>query len=767
LEINISNISFLKMSVQGQRPVRERRAPDYLGDYEWGGHQDDADRKERQDAAGSDQDGPGGARGGAKAQQPTDVRPKMKEVKSRSPDDGKERLLAVERIITKREFFMMTIERDGAKIRTLITEAGSRTLMRRVTDRVRQAWTELAAMTRMLIEYSEIRTEMTAILTYYDEVKQYVDELEDDLEEHLEERQEEAPSHLGSRNQLHVIPSTKFDGRPPSKAEEEDEDHEVLKLEDNDGTEKFTTPKQDFPTDGDDRESMVFKPSEPDDEEPDDEQDVERDDDEDVDDQEAVVKEQVALLRVKQEKIRHEEKVKILSAQKRLFLQEAKDKEDRDALETSLREKEGLEPQRREDSILLVKRSSSTSSRSQHGAGSETGLPKTPLERYMKQVEEESAKSEITSAKPVPIPSKNDKSTNAALHRFFQGIAKPQIPKFTGESDKYQDWRAQFDIFVHQAEVPHHFKMVMLKQAVTGKASQLIERLGYSEPQYEMALTKLEQRYGGEKRQLQRQIESIISLPTVREENLTELEDTANRLCDVVAKLVDHGLAKELSGTSSLYTLVLQKMPEGLMLKYYDNLKEDSFQKDGLAKFTDWLNGHVCRRIELAEIQKNARKTLRPEKSKNDKTRSSVHASQAAKTQKRKGISQVHSTSDEVGSSPTADKSAYDVIQCPICEKGPHLVNKCRQWWSYSISERWNIAKDKGLCYRCLGTNHRGRNCRQSKKWTERIHHQLNKQGNHLTFPLEYPLMARCFQHEWLYDVYPFTSSEMMAVRSW
>jgi hypothetical protein len=67
-----------------------------------------------------------------------------------------------------------------------------------------------------------------------------------------------------------------------------------------------------------------------------------------------------------------------------------------------------------------------------------------------------------------------------------------------------------------------------------------------------MAFLQLDLRYGGERRLLQRHVEAFIWLPATKEESLTELEDISNRLCDIIAKLNDYGLTRELVGNSSL-----------------------------------------------------------------------------------------------------------------------------------------------------------------------------------------------------------------------
>ena len=81
----------------------------------------------------------------------------------------------------------------------------------------------------------------------------------------------------------------------------------------------------------------------------------------------------------------------------------------------------------------------------------------------------------------------------------------------------------------------------MLKNSLSGKPLRIVERLGYTPRQYQTALEKLDQKYGGEKRLLQRHLKAILRASPVKEANLIrELEIFSDRLIDVVAKLEDN-----------------------------------------------------------------------------------------------------------------------------------------------------------------------------------------------------------------------------------
>ncbi|MCG8429599.1 MAG: DUF1759 domain-containing protein, partial [Candidatus Omnitrophica bacterium] len=177
-----------------------------------------------------------------------------------------------------------------------------------------------------------------------------------------------------------------------------------------------------------------------------------------------------------------------------------------------------------------------------------------------------------TASTPLPGKPAEPKTTSKTqnriqeeeLKRFFQGMAKPKLPNFDGESQKYQDWWGQFDAFVHQANVPTRFKMMMLKDSLTGKAADLVKGLGYTEIQYAAAIKKLNTRYGGETRMVQSLTDSILKVEPIEMKELERLESFNNLLTDIITKLHDANQLGELKGQSTLYTLAQQRIPADL-----------------------------------------------------------------------------------------------------------------------------------------------------------------------------------------------------------
>ena len=171
------------------------------------------------------------------------------------------------------------------------------------------------------------------------------------------------------------------------------------------------------------------------------------------------------------------------------------------------------------------------------------------------------------------------------FERLFKGIKKPALTVFSGDTDLYHDWKPQFEIFVDRMKVPAKTKMMMLKNSLSGKPLRVVEQLGYTSKQYQTALLKLDQKYGGEKRLLQRYLEAILRVSPVEEINLKELEIFSDRLTDVVVKLKDSDQNQELAGVSALYNAVQQKLLESLLIAYQEWLHRKP-RKDGLSLFT-------------------------------------------------------------------------------------------------------------------------------------------------------------------------------------
>ena len=222
--------------------------------------------------------------------------------------------------------------------------------------------------------------------------------------------------------------------------------------------------------------------------------------------------------------------------------------------------------------------------------------------------------------------------------------------------------------------------------SLSGRQLRVVARLGYTSRQYQTALEKLDLKYGGEKRLLQRYLEGILRSSPVEESNLKGLEIFSDRLTDVVAKLEDSDQHQELAGVSALYIAVQQKLPESLLIAYQEWLHRKP-RKDGLSVFSKWSQKQVVYRMDVEAVKERTKK-------KKDKIESRKHKSEEGA---------VHNVTRQP--SP----------KCVICS-GPHQITSCKKWGETSVANRWQIAKQNELCYRCLASGHQGKNCPENNR---------------------------------------------------
>ena len=52
---------------------------------------------------------------------------------------------------------------------------------------------------------------------------------------------------------------------------------------------------------------------------------------------------------------------------------------------------------------------------------------------------------------------------------------------------------------------------------------------------------------------------------------------------------------------------------------------------------------------------------------------------------------------------------------CVFCGQGNHGIWNCNQFKQKTVRERWKVAKEKYLCFRCLSNEHRGKDCRRTR----------------------------------------------------
>jgi len=591
---------------------------------------------------------------------------------------AKQKDVTADHLETERNLILMEMGRDIVKVEQLMASMGSRTRILKITERLKEAFADLHEVTNQMVNKTNDVEAMKEAVKVMRRMKAEQNDLEDNVVQHLEEREGEAPSVI-------TVVSTE-------KSASVRDEKQVIAEEPNEEKD-------------DDEMSETSQAS-----------------DRSVASQSAKIRAEVAAMKVQQEKKRYARELQIVEAQQKLAISKLQDEEERAKLESemwdNLSETKGNELQQKGNGATgKTRRTDADDQR----VSESRNKAENPLERMVHSVEASRMAKPQGQSTPIKESMREPAFQTKDVQQFFMGMAKPRLPIFNGRQRNYEDWRAQFDVFVDQANVPVRYKVTMLRDALSGHPLSLVEKLGFTEAQYQMAIFKLDQRYGGESRALQRYIDDLLDIQDVAEGDLPSLETLANQLCDVIAKLGDSDHVQELVGHTSLYTLVKRKVPTSLLVKYAETRRPNDV--DGLASFTKWLNGQVALMIEMSEARaprmSEARAPRQMEKPRRPPPKD---------LPKHQGKASNYGSTTKQDNPQAESEHQEKKLECAICKQSHH-VTQCEDWKAASVDDRWKIAKSSSLCYRCLFPNHMGRYCGKDKKkcgidGCERTHHR-------------------------------------------
>jgi hypothetical protein len=255
------------------------------------------------------------------------------------------------------------------------------------------------------------------------------------------------------------------------------------------------------------------------------------------------------------------------------------------------------------------------------------------------------------------------------------------LPKFSGvDKADYEAWKAAFMSMVDTQNIPVSEKMLRLQSSLSGKALTMIKDLGYSDAAYERAKSKLEKKYGGERRLQIKHLTTLRNWPKVRSRNLQDMEEfhaLLERILITVKdgnSLQDHSL--DLSAKEKLSEQDIQAYKFWLM---------DHSRKDCFESLVNWVELKV-------EVMEEAKEETQGGHRSDRET--------ANERQRSRGFSTRSSTRSCV------------VDDC----KEDHPPWVCERFKKLPVKKRKELITKAGRCYRCLAAGHLSRNCARARR---------------------------------------------------
>ena len=308
-------------------------------------------------------------------------------------------------------------------------------------------------------------------------------------------------------------------------------------------------------------------------------------------------------------------------------------------------------------------------------------------------------------AKPFESTTSNNHSPSIGQDLWRQ-LKRVQIPVFAGDKKTYQNWKAAFLACIDSAPATAEYKPLQLWQYLSGEALKVIDSLGHSATAYEAAKQRLERKYGGKRRQIAIYLEELEQFPQIRSGNAKDVEDFADLLDIAMINLEEAGQHYEL-GDGSLYTKLQCKMPEEMLARYHRWIFEHNKEESVLA-LREWI-------IQESEFQTIATETVR--------------GFTKAPSRPAPRYGNQRTFFGEAKSGRNSQK-----IPCQDCGMN-HGIWNCPEFNRRRVADRWKVAKQNQLCYRCLAQGHQGKACPRSRPCgldgCTDLHHRLLHKEEH------------------------------------
>ena len=184
-----------------------------------------------------------------------------------------------------------------------------------------------------------------------------------------------------------------------------------------------------------------------------------------------------------------------------------------------------------------------------------------------------------------------------------------------------------------------------------------------------------------------------------------DIEKFADLLGVLVVNLQESGRHDEL-GNVSLYIKLLKKLSETLLTQYNRWIFEDR-RRECVETLRAWV-------IQEAEFYTVARETAHGLSSDSRSSGSRGFAGEKkttffAATEDRQQVNHSQLGKSSVTNGKYGKQRLYKVCNAR------HCVWACNAFRNMDIRQRWNVAKQFKLCFRCLGDDHSGNQCSRSR----------------------------------------------------
>ncbi|CAR98730.1 Protein CBG25525 [Caenorhabditis briggsae] len=289
-------------------------------------------------------------------------------------------------------------------------------------------------------------------------------------------------------------------------------------------------------------------------------------------------------------------------------------------------------------------------------------------------------------------------SNQPILVNTFGHITLPQmtLPTFTGNVMAWYEFKESFESIMNSIKVDELTKLHYLKSVVSGEAGELVKYLQTTHKNFEIAMTMLEEQYGGKERIQHVLLQQLREIPDVTSSNTdaATLQLFITKATSIFSQLIGYGVDMDNIATADI---IKSKLPKRVIAKIYGVATGElpKSAKELLRRVRE-----ISRAESLVAVIYN-NKSERSTTTMATMNHQNHHHQHQQRTGFRRGAEQgVQQQSRSKVSKP-----------CAFCveDRMRHYPRDCRKFSTVEL--RKQRAKELKLCFRCLQSGHTARQC--------------------------------------------------------
>lgn len=284
-------------------------------------------------------------------------------------------------------------------------------------------------------------------------------------------------------------------------------------------------------------------------------------------------------------------------------------------------------------------------------------------------------------AQQTPAGAQNDLTGLAeAITRAVKAAQRPkfiELPYFGGSHQEWLPFRAAY--YETEAMFSAVENTNRLRRNLKGKAKEAVEGLLITSAHPTEVMKTLESRFGRPESIAMMEMEALRGLPRLTE-SPREICIFATKVSNIVATLKTLGCMNYMYNPEIAKTVV-DKLTPTLRYRYYDFTALQPREDPDLLKLEKFLKreADLCGPYALPEQVATAHAPVTVQK----------------RTQKINNVVEKTYTP-----------------KCPVCEQGGHSSPDCEEFKKLNENGRWDMAKARRLCFRCLRYRSKTHNCK-------------------------------------------------------